>query len=159
MRKPITQLTVNDLQRHTVWAYSEDSLGNVVARPIKSIPVDCLEGRLIGCQVTLSNGQQQWASLSNISLANSTATEHFLTVSVLRASKWFHLARYFDVDYHQRGPLALAAFLDLQVAEVFPIRYDIGPFVVGARISTSGMIPKEPPNKLSMDELIALSLK
>ncbi len=159
MKKLITQLMIEDFRLHPVWNYSEDKHGDVVASPVRRVPVDSLEGRLIGCQVTLAKGQKQWATLSNIDLHNEKATSHFLTLSLTREGNWFHLGRYFDVDYAQRGPRALSAFLQLPVQEVFPIAYDIGPFVVGATIPTAGVIAQEPVARLSEDELIAMSLR
>jgi hypothetical protein len=154
----ITQLTIGDFRLYPVWNYSEDKLGYVVASPVLQLPVDSLEGRLIGCQVILSNGHKQWGNLSNIDLHNEKATSHFLTFSVTREKKWFHLARYFDVDYAQRGPRALSAFLQLPVEDIFPIAYDIGRFVTGSTIPTAGLISQEPQTRLSQDELIAMSL-
>lgn len=158
MEKRTTNLTVEDLALHPVWEYREDEGGEIVASPVPHIPVDSLRGRLIGCQVTLNNGQGRWAALSNIDLHNETSTSQFLTLSVMRGDKWFFLARYFDVDYGQRGPIALAAFLGLPLREVFPISYEITRFVVGATIPTAGLIREVPLARLTEDELIALSM-
>ncbi len=158
MMKPIANLTTEDLATHPVWNYLEDRRGNVVVSPVLRLPVPSLKGRLVGCQVTLSNGQRQWADLSNIDLHNEKATSHFLTLSITKNGKWFHLARYFDADYARRGPSALSAFLELPVQEIFPISYDISPFVRQAVIPTSGVIPAEPPVRLSEEELTRLSL-
>lgn len=159
MQKPVNQLTVEDLSRCPVWDYFEDDAGKVIASPVVEMPVDALQNRLVGCLVSLNNGLQAWAQLSNIDLKNEKTTSQFLLLSVERAGKWFCLARYFDVDYARRGPTALAQFLGLSVHEVFPIAYDIGRFVVGARISTAGQIPQEAPVRLSQAELVALTLE
>jgi hypothetical protein len=71
----------------------------------------------------------------------------------------FHLARYFDVDFNQSGPQALADFLGLQLDEVFPIFYDISALSLGDRASLVGTIEKEHREKLTREELIALSLE
>jgi hypothetical protein len=94
--------------------------------------------------VTLNNGQREWASLSNVDLRNEKVTSHFMTLSIIRDGKWFHLARYFDVDYTRRGSSVLSAFLGFPVQQIFPVRYDIGPYVIGARIPTVGLILEEP---------------
>jgi hypothetical protein len=158
MKKAITSLTEEDLARHPVWDYYEDDKGGIVASPVRRIPVDSLQSRLVGCQVTLSNGQKCWAELSNIELRNAKATSHFLVLSVVRGPKRFHLARYFDVDYLKRGPVALSQFLGLPVQEVFPIAYDIGPYVTGATIPTTGLIREQPDERLSQKDLMKLSL-
>jgi hypothetical protein len=159
MKRPITQLTVEGFEQYPVWNISEDSRGEIIATPVRRIPVRSLEQRLVGCQVTLSNGQRHWAELSNIDLHHERANSHFLTLSIAKHGKWFHLARYFDADYAHHGPSALSAFLDLPVGEIFPISYDIAPYVVGAKIPTRGVIMETPAVRLSQDELIALSLE
>lgn len=158
MKKPISQLRIEDLARCPVWDYFEDEAGRVIASPVAEMPVDSLQNRLIGCPVRLNSGFQVWAQLSNIDLKNQRSTSQFLMLSIERGGLWFCLARYFDVDYARRGPPALAQFLGLSVHEVFPIAYDIGRFVVGARISTAGQIPRDPPVRLSQAELSALAL-
>ena len=159
MKKPIADLTTEDLRLNPIWRIREDKRGNIVVSPVVRIPVTSLRGCLIGCQVILNNGQKQWADLSNIDLRNEKATSQFLVLSVTRRGKWFTLARYFDVDYAERGPLALSNFLDLPIHNVFPIRYDISPYVIRAGIPTTGLILEVPTVKLSQDDLIALSLE
>ena len=159
MQKPVNQLTVEDLSRCPVWDYFEDGAGKVIASPVAEIPVDSLQSRLVGCKVSLNNGLEAWAQLSNVDLKSDKGTSQFLLLSIQRAGRWFCLARYFDVDYARRGPTALAQFLGLSVHEVFPVSYDIGRFVVGARISTAGQIPQESPLRLSQAELVALALE
>src|SRR5437016_2287797 len=99
MKKAIADLTVEDLSRHPIWDYFEDRKGRIVVVPVRQTPVRSLRGRLLGCQVALGDGQKQWATLSNIHLKNQSATSQFLTLAITKNGKWFHLARYFDVDY------------------------------------------------------------
>ena len=68
------------------------------------------------------------------------------------------LSRYFDVDYSENGPEALARFLGLDVDEVFPISYDITRYADGNRASLVGSILKEPREKLTRAQLIALAV-
>ena len=159
MKKSITTLTEEDLARYPVWDYFEDGKGDVVASPVRRIPVGSLQNRFVGCQVTLRNGQKCWAELSNIEMKNARATSHFLVLSIVRGQQRFNLARYFDVDHVKRGSVALSQFLGLSVHEVFPISYDIGPYVTGAAIPTSGLIKEQPDERLSRDELMKLSLE
>ena len=97
--------------------------------------------------------------LGNIDLDSARSTQHFLTLSVERGRRWFHLARYHDVDRAREGPLALAHFLELTPAEVFPISYDVSVHVVGDVNVTRGSILAEPVERLSSSELIALAVK
>jgi hypothetical protein len=80
-------------------------------------------------------------------------------MSVFHENIWFHLARYFDVDFAQRGPAALSSFLGFPEKEIFPILYDITPYVIRAKIPTTGFISENPEVRLSREELIALSLE
>ena len=59
-----------------------------------------------------------------------------------RHGKWFHLARYHDMDHSQNGPDSLAAFPGLEVDEVFPIAYDITAFCIGHPAALKGLIAR-----------------
>src|SRR5262249_59029714 len=85
-------------------------------------------------------------------------TTHFLTLSVERDGRWFHVARYHDFDYEERAPEKLAAFLGLAVNEVFPITYDLRPYANGDPRALHGMIPEAPAEKLTRAEIIALAV-
>jgi hypothetical protein len=158
MRKPVASLAETDLAQSPVWEYFEDEKGKVVAQPVSVIPVDSLQSRVVACKVRFRNGQEHWATISNIDLQNQRATSQFLLLSVVEEGQWFHLARYFDADYDERGPAGLARFLKLPVQEVFPISYDFGGLVACASIRTSGLIREEPDERLSRAELIRLSI-
>jgi len=87
----------------------------------------------------------------------SPPCSHFLTLSLERYGKWFHLARYHDPDREAHGPEALGRFLGLGISEVFPIEYDIRRYAEGAVAAVSGTILSEPSEKLSRAEIIALA--
>lgn len=158
---PLTGLRPEDLERHPVWQYvddSEDAAGDPMLRAVRKLPVRSLAGRVVGAEVVLRNSDRVWALLGNIDPVNEPLTRHFLTLSMFRNDDWFTLARYHDVDYRRRGPTALAAFLDLPVERVFPIRYDVRRSVVGLEEALAGVIRAEPVDPLTREQVIALAV-
>jgi hypothetical protein len=155
--KPVEKLTVSDLSNYPVWEYV--AAGETAIRPVGDLPVNSLQARVVGTRVQLANGSQLWAIISGISLRSPRSTRHFLTLSVASHETWFHLARYHDVDYDERGPKQLAEFLGLPVSSVFPIGYDLTGLVSADAALVKGSIPLEPPERLSEDELIQLALE
>jgi hypothetical protein len=157
--KPIEALEVGDLEAHAVWQYANvDGANETLVRPIRRLPVARLAGRVVGTRVRLANGSCVWGLLGNIDESNARLTEHFLTLSVFQDGRWFTLARYHDFDYSENGPGVLARFLGLPINEVFPIAYDIRQHVKGEPAALAGLIPKEPRERLSRSELIALAV-
>ena len=96
--------------------------------------------------------------LGKIDTADPRRTEHFLTMSVEKDGRWFHLARYFDHDVAARGPGQLAGFLGKDVDSVFPVRYDVRFAAAGDEACLVGTIPREPKEPLTRDEVIALAV-
>jgi hypothetical protein len=159
--KRVEALTVADLERFPVWRYTNDDakLGGMGVRPVRKTPVKSLDGCIIGTQVRLTHGVVVWATLCNIDAANPHSTKHFLTLSVCRSGRWFHLARYFDFDFAERGPQALADFLELRVDQVFPISYDISRYCIGESGALIGAIEEEPRERLTDAQIIALAVR
>ena len=157
--KRVEDLTTADLKAFPVWQYAnEDEKGETAVRPVEKTPVKSLTGRLVGTQVRLVNGANVWAIIGNVDANNPRLTQHFLTISILRDGRWFTMARYHDFDANERGPQALAAFLGLQVEDVFPISYDISRFSRGDPAALVGTIEREPREKLTRAEIIALAV-
>jgi len=157
--KRVEELQVSDLIANPVWQYvNSDILGETLVRPVKRIPVTSLTGKLVGTEVPLANGIFVWALVGNVDASNPRLTEHFLTVSFERDGKWFTLSRYHDFDYATQGPEALADFLKLDTNLMFPITYDISRYAKGVLSSLSGKILKEPREKLTRSEIIALAV-
>ena len=75
-----------------------------------------------------------------------------------RGGKWFTLSRYHDFDYSQSGPEALSNFLRMDVDQVFPISYDLRPFAKGDAGALVGKIAKEPREKLTRSQIIAMAV-
>jgi hypothetical protein len=153
-------LTVDDLKRHPVWRFAnDDAVGEMVAKPIKRLPVTSLRGRIVGAEVRLANGRLIWALLGNLDTRNPPLTKHFRTISLERDGHWFHMARYHDYDYDERGPEAVARFLGLPPEEVFPIAVDLRRAVRSDDTATLVFeIELDPGEKLSRDEIISLAV-
>lgn len=157
--KPVESLTVADLKAVPVWQYvNRDRAGETMVRAVKRIPVTKLPGKVIGTESCLANGTRVWALIGNIDPNNPRLTEHFLALSIEHAGMWFNLARYHDLDYADRGPDALSEFLHLPVDEVFPIFFDVRKYAKGDPASLTGYVWKEPRERLSRAEIVALAV-
>src|SRR5450756_442436 len=158
--KPVESLTVADFKAHPMWEYlNDDEIGETMVQPVKMIPVETLDNRLLGTQVRLANGLQVWALIGNVDVTNPRATQHFLTLSIERSGKWFFLARYHDVGFTAHGPEALARFLGLGVDDVFPITVDVRRFVRGGPAALAAIVLKEPQERLTSAELNAMAVR
>ena len=125
---------------YPVWEFVNDDVHEMLVRPVTDIPVSNTTGRIVAAMFQLANGGTAQGLLGTLNTANLRSTQHFLLASIERGGEWFHLARYHDHDYAQRGPTGLATFLGLQVDDVFPICYDISHLVVGERRVSAGVI-------------------
>src|SRR5450756_757215 len=158
--KPVEALTVADFRAHPVWEYlNDDEIGETMVQPVEKLPVESLDNRLVGAQVRLANGLQVWGLFGNFDVTNPRATQHFLTLSIERGGKWFHLARYQDFDFTARGPEALARFLGLGVDDVFPITVDVRRYVQGNPAALTAIVLKEPQEKRTHAELTAMAVR
>lgn len=161
--KPLCELSPSDFAAHPVWEFANDleseTADETYVRPVVRLPVDSLDNRLVGTPLILANGQERFAILGNVGLADPVSTEHLLCVTVFRpGGERFDLARYHDVDYPRRDAAALATFLGFPVEAVFPMRYDITGLARGRPDCVCRSIPAAPPSRLSREELIALAL-
>lgn len=164
LRKPLARITPEDLVRHPVWEFvndDEDLAGDETwMRPVRTLPVDHLANRIVGGDVRLANGDTRFGIVGNLSLSDPQANEHFATLTLFEADgRSFDLARYHDVDAGRRGPDALARFLGLPMADVFPIAYDLTGAADGDPRCLRGQICADPAQRLSGDELVALALR
>jgi len=84
MTKRVEELTVADLRAFPVWQYVNDEAKYVetAVRAVEKTPVTNLNGRLVGTQVRLANGSNDWALIGNVNVTDPRLTEHFLTLSV-----------------------------------------------------------------------------
>ena len=157
--KTVKSLTVADLKAVPVWQYANhDAVGETVVRPVTKMPVKDLTAKLIGTRVQLANGTQVWALIGNINAPNPRFTEQFLTLSIEHAGQWFSLARYHDPNYTDSGPEALSLFLGLPVDAIFPISFDVLQYAEGDPMALRRDIRKEPRERLTRAEIIALAV-
>jgi hypothetical protein len=156
--KLISSLRVADLEKHPVWQFTTDGDEDTAIGPVKRLPVSTLARKVVGTRLQLANGDCVWGVIGNLDTKNAEMHEHFLTLSIKRMSRWFHLARYHDVDYSDRNPQALARFLGLGVDEIFPITYDVRKYVKGNPATLTGRVLKEPRVRLTRAEIIAMAV-
>lgn len=157
--RSVSSLRISDLEKYPVWQFAGDDEGDGTSlRAIKRLPVSGLTGKIVGTAVLLANGNRVWALIGNLDTRNARMNEHFLTLSVEHNGKWFHLARYHDLDYGDRGPDALARFLGLLIDDVFPISYDVRKYAKGEADALTGTVSKEPRVRLSRAEIIAMAV-
>ncbi len=159
--KKTEELTVADLKAFPVWQFVNDDehvMGETAVRPIDKTPVKDLGRCLIGAPVLLANGSEVWALIGNVDARSPRRTQHFLTLSVFHKDRCFMMARYHDLDRNERGPFALAEFLKLPIGEVFPISYDLSQYCLGEAAALVGQIEREPREKLTRTEIIALAV-
>ena len=160
IQKPVEKLTIQDLKTHPIWEYVNDHrFGDTVVRPIKRLPVTTFAGRVVGSRVTLAQGEFVWALIGNVSVTDSSFTQHFLTLSIRHKNRWFTLARYHDVEWGRRGPTALAQLLGKNVKDVFPIKYDLSEFLQAPSGALTGEILEDPVERLSRKELIKWAVR
>lgn len=157
--KPVASLSENDLRAHAVWRFDlSEEHDETYVRPVKSVPVTSLLGKVVAAQVLLANGDRVWATIGNVDVGNAKLTEHFLTLSVLKGGQWFTLARYHDFDRTENGPEALANFLQLPIEDVFPISYDIRQVSTGSPNALKGQVTREPSERLTRAQIVALAV-
>ena len=157
--QPVTRLRPDDLKVHPIWRFvAADEPDETYVLPVSARRVPRLTGKIVGTEVTLADGSRRWALLSNVDAGNPELTEHFITLSLFVAGRWFHLARYHDVDAAKRGPRVLAAALRRPIGKVFPIRYDLRAYVRNAPAWLEGAIHRTPRQRLTRARVIALAV-
>lgn len=157
--KPIDTLKIQDLQTFPVWQYTgREGQNETYVRPASRLPISNVVGKVFGVQARLANGAFVWSLIGNVDLSNARMNDHFLTITVEKDGKWFGLARYHDFDFSERGPLALSQFLEIPIDEIFPITYDLRKLVRSESAMLRGQILKEPRERLSRSEIIAMAV-
>jgi hypothetical protein len=163
--RPIDKVPIAEMLFHKVWEFDLDE-GNYEPeqdetwiRPIDpwQFPVTDLGNCIVATEVTLANGQKIAAMLGCIDLASGRRTAQFICLSVDRGGKRFHLERYFGVQFDSFGPKQLAEFLELPIADVFPISYDLSDFAVGVPETLKGQILAEPAERFTFQERMRLT--
>lgn len=156
-RVEVSKITPEHFERHPVWTFQGSGNEDTTVRPMEGVPVAELGSSLVGATVTFSGGKQVFAMFGNVLPRNPRGTKHLMTVSFsLPSGKWFHLARYHDPTRKIFGPEMLAVAFKLPVDRIFPIAYDLTPFVVGDPQALKGTIVAEPDERLTRAEALAL---
>jgi hypothetical protein len=157
----VTDLNPEAFRHAAVWEYTNDDSardGELLVRPVLKRRVRDTRNRVIGTEARLADGTILPAMVGNVDQSDPVATQHFLPLSVWTGRRWFHLARYHDVERKTNGPGALSAALGRRVAEVFPVAYDLTSVVSGDPAVLRGKIEAKPSTRLSRAELIALAV-
>jgi hypothetical protein len=152
----VTQLRPELLEKHPVWdfAMDQESRGDTLVRPVSDLPVDSIRNRVVGVRGELANGRPVWLLLQNLNLEDAGDNECFKAASFYRDGRWFHLARPDEPEWDIFGPEALAEFLGLSLAEVFPVRYDLSRCCRGLDEVLHDTIEQESVRTLTADEVV-----
>lgn len=157
--KSFDQLEIPDFEKYPVWQIVEDDkYVNLMLNPVKKLPVNNLESRIVGTRVTLADGTVTWAILSNISLSDKLKNTHFLNASINCNGSWFDLARYHDSDFQHRSGDVLALKLGKSIENIFPIVYDLSQVASGDQDVLRGKINYLVTEQLTMSELISMAV-
>jgi hypothetical protein len=150
-------LSPQHFAKHPVWRYlNDDSQDDTLMRPVEPLPTDTLDGCVVGCKVKFADGGSVWAGLSNIDVSSKMSTEQFLVACFFLGEERIWLARYHDVDYRRNGPEHLAQSFGKNIEDVFPVSYDLTPYVIGDESVLKGVIEQVPRYKLSDAQLSEL---
>jgi hypothetical protein len=88
--RTVETLRIGDLEAQPVWEYSNlDADDETELRPAKQLPVTDASNKIFGTRIRLANGTELWALVGNVSLNDTRATKHFITLSVARDGVWF----------------------------------------------------------------------
>jgi hypothetical protein len=159
IKPSIESITTDEIQEIPVWRFASKPRSNETELiPVRKLPCKNSNGYLFGTQATLADGSSVWCFIGNVDSSNPRLTEHFITISVESNSAWFHLARYHDFDFAERSPFKLAEFLGKDIDSVFPIKYDIRSLVASDSNVLVGEIKKEPTERLTRSEIVALAV-
>lgn len=156
----LSTLTPANLDEHPVWEFrfrGSDSEPKVA--PLTAVPVTKLAGRLFATRFLLANGRVVPGFVASLDEANGALNRHLATLSFFDKGRWFHLARYHDVDYDDRGPDALAAFLGSPPDEMFPMSFDIAGLIRGDHLEGSWTIERSPDARLTRKEIIEMVVR
>jgi hypothetical protein len=157
--KAFDKLEIPDFEKHPVWQIVEDDkYSSLMLNPVKKLPVEHLENRIVGTKVALADGTITWAILSNISATEKLRNTHFLNASINCNGSWFDLARYHDSDFERRNGDVLAKKLGKSIEQVFPIVFDVSSIVSGEKSVLKDEINYLVRDQLTMSELISMAV-
>lgn len=154
-------LTIKDFKKYPVWEFTHTTTGGdeMDVAPIKQVPVSSAENRVFGTEVKLKSGKNCWAVIGGIAPNDPSSTREFMSCRFWHKSRWFPLARPFDVAYDSYGPASLAQFLGMNLDAVFPITYDLRSLIIGNQDALLGVISAEAKSRLSTRQLVQRVMK
>jgi hypothetical protein len=159
MKKTFHDLSKSDVKKFPLWRFTNnDQVDELEIESIRANQVDDLSGVIVATQVVFHDESKHWALLQNVSLLGKQRNDHFLSVTIYADKRWFPLARYHDVAIDDWGPAKLAAFMNKDIAGIFPIKFDLREVLQSNSNALVGMVLAEPANPLTQDEIIELVL-
>ena len=159
--RQVLEIPPDELLRVGVWEYvpETDTTDETYVAPVDSLPVSTLTNRVAAIETRRADGAGLITVLSGVELKNPRLTRLALSPSFLLPGEgWFHLARHFDSNYAEAGPVALAKALGAPIEAVFPISYDLRRLAIGEPSVLCGSIPSEPKERVTLKELLRLVL-
>ncbi|MFN7733469.1 MAG: hypothetical protein ACK5OB_16350 [Pirellula sp.] len=155
--KAVDTLTQHDLEKHRVWRFANNR-EEWTLKPVTRLPCVDLKNKVASTKLMFADGSVHWGLVGNFDVEDRASNEHFLTVSILHEGRWFHLARYFDHDFSERGPEALAAFFSKSMDEIFPISGSLAGLLAASANDLELIVPAKPSKMLRLEELMAMAV-
>jgi hypothetical protein len=158
--KPVHELVVSDFNCSPVWQYEDDESGELTVRTVQNYPISSLENRVVGAKIAFANGLESWALIANFDLFDKKKNRHFLSLTFFDGDEQVYtLPRYFDVGYERAIQSELSGALQLEIAEIFPISFDLTSIVIGDSSILSGFIDLVPESeRLNDEDLVLMAL-
>jgi hypothetical protein len=155
MMKQAYDLGPLDFAAHPVWEFAPENEGidECSMVPVKSLPVEHLDQRCLGTQVTLADGSKVWVVFFDLwphTLEGTIKSQKFRFFSGEKSRDWP------DDEFQPEtvNSSALAEFLARTVEDVFPFTYDVSHLVTGDMSVTKRSVPREEEDKKSWKEPI-----
>jgi hypothetical protein len=155
--KAIDRLSQTDLEKHRLWRFVSNR-GDFEITPVKKLPCTDLRNKVASTPLKFADGTICWGLVGNFDAEDPQANEHFITLSLLHNGKWFHLARYFDFDYAERGPEAMAAAFAKPIASIFPISGSLEGLVLASPRDLQFSVSAKPSVILTLDKLMEMAV-
>ncbi len=146
--RPVKSLRPSDAESFSVWRFIQfemlsENIDETFILPVTPVPVTTLNNCIVLTKVKFANGDEFYAIIGNIYIESEKKTNILIFISIFNDVVWVDLSRSIDPDYNENGPIALARKLNLPVDSIFPIHYDLRPFVVFQENALVGEISKD----------------
>ncbi|EDM26845.1 hypothetical protein LNTAR_06354 [Lentisphaera araneosa HTCC2155] len=155
MKKHFNKLKPSDFEKFPVWEFLKNGCD---LTPLKKSPYNNRENRVFGTNVTLSCGITIKTMILNFDVCNTAYNKHMISIYFEVNNKWIELHRYFDAEYEENDALELSKKMNMDIDDIFPIKYDLSTLVEGNH-DFNGTIQKKIEHQLSLDELMEYTIK